>query len=91
MLKYCVNEISKPLTYIFNLSLRTGVFPDRFKYAVVLPIHKKGDKSTMSNYRPVSLPMACSKILEKMSKRFSHHLQMHEILALEHFGFRKVM
>ena len=35
ILKYCVNEISKPLTYIFNLSLRTGVFPDRFKYAVV--------------------------------------------------------
>ena len=35
ILKYCVNEISKPLTYIFNLSLRRGVFPDRFKYAVV--------------------------------------------------------
>src|SRR5215510_4712272 len=42
MLKYCVNEISKPLTYIFNLSLRTGVFPERFKHAVVQPIHKKG-------------------------------------------------
>jgi hypothetical protein len=65
MLKYCVNGISKPLTYIFNLSLRTGVFQDRFKYVVVRTIHKKGDKSTMNNYRPVSLLMACSNILEK--------------------------
>jgi hypothetical protein len=45
ILKYCINEISKPLTYIFNLSIRTGVFPDRFKYAIVRPIYKKGDKS----------------------------------------------
>jgi len=90
MLKYCVNEISKPLTYIFNLSLRTGVFPDRFKHAVVRPIHKKGDKSTMNNYRPVSLLMTCSKVLEKiMLNRLNHHLQTNEILALEQFGFRK--
>jgi hypothetical protein len=43
-LKYCVNEISKPLTFIFNLSTVTGVYPDRFKFAIVRPIHKKGDK-----------------------------------------------
>ena len=35
ILKYCINEISKPLTYIFNLSIITGVFPDRFKHAIV--------------------------------------------------------
>jgi hypothetical protein len=90
ILKYCVNEMSKPLTYIYNLCLRTGVFPDRLKYAVVRPIHRKGDKSIMNNYRPVSLLMACSKILEKiMFNRLKHHLQMNEIIALEQFGFRK--
>jgi len=35
ILKHCVKEISKPLTYIFNLSLAKGVFPDRFKYTIV--------------------------------------------------------
>jgi hypothetical protein len=40
ILKYCAKDISKPLTSIFNLSLETGVFPDRFKFAVVQPIHK---------------------------------------------------
>jgi hypothetical protein len=51
ILKHCVKEISKPMTFIFNYSLMTGVFPDRFKYAIILPIHKKGDKFIMSNYR----------------------------------------
>jgi len=35
ILKQCVNEISKPLTFTFNLSLATGVFPDRFKYVII--------------------------------------------------------
>jgi hypothetical protein len=44
----------------------------------------------MNNYRPVSLLMACSKILEKiMLNRLNHHLQTNEILAPEQFGFRK--
>jgi hypothetical protein len=41
ILKYCVNEISKLSS---STSLVTGVYPDRFKFAIVRPIHKKGDK-----------------------------------------------
>jgi len=32
-----------------------GVFPERLKYAVVIPLHKKGDVSNIANYRPISL------------------------------------
>jgi hypothetical protein len=64
ILKYCVNEISKPLTFIFNYSLATGIYPDRFKYVVVWPIHNKGDKLQKTNCRPISLLISCSKILE---------------------------
>jgi len=35
ILKHYLKEISKPLTFIFNLSLAKGIFPDRFKYAIV--------------------------------------------------------
>ena len=48
VLKHCAHELSKPLTFIFNLSLVTGVFPDRFKYAIIQLIYKKGDKSIMT-------------------------------------------
>jgi putative lipase involved disintegration of autophagic bodies len=42
ILKCCVHSISKPLTYICNCSLSTGIFPERCKFAIVRPIHKKG-------------------------------------------------
>jgi hypothetical protein len=35
ILKHCVKEINKPLTFIRNLSLATGVYPDRLKFAIV--------------------------------------------------------
>jgi hypothetical protein len=38
--------------------------PERLKYAIVKPIYKKGDKTSMTNYRPISLLITVSKILE---------------------------
>jgi len=63
------------MTFIFNYSLMTGVFPDRLKYAIILPMHKKRDKLIMSNYRPISLLLFCSKILETiMFNRLYQHV-----------------
>ena len=39
-------EIVKPLTNIFNLSLSTGVVPEKLKTAKVIPIYKKADSAT---------------------------------------------
>ena len=90
ILKHCVKDISKPLTSIFNLSLETGVFPDRFKFAIVQLIHKKGDKTKLTNYRPISLLTSCSKILETiMFNRLYQYVHTNGILAPEQFGFRK--
>ena len=87
ILKHCVNETSKPITFIFNYSLMTAVFPNRFRYAIVLPIHKKGDKCIMSNYRTISLLLPCSKILETiMFNRLYQYVCANEILAPEQFG-----
>jgi hypothetical protein len=55
VIKYCAMEISKPLNYICNYSLQVGICPERFKCSVVRPIYKKGDKTRMTNYRPISL------------------------------------
>jgi hypothetical protein len=90
ILKYCTSEISKPFSYICNCSLKSGVYPERLKYAVVRTIYKKGDKNSMINYRPISLLITLTKILETVVfNRLSQHLQVNNILVPEQFGFRK--
>ena len=79
-----------PLTYITNKVLSTGVFPERLKYSEVKAVYKKGDTTSFSNYRPISLLTSFSKIIEKIIfKRLSCHLNDNQILVNEQFGFRE--
>ena len=64
MLKICGSSIYKPLEMIFKQCIETGVFPSEWKKANIVPIHKKGDKQTLENYRPVSLFPICGKTLK---------------------------
>ena len=66
MLKICDESIIKPLEMIYTNCLENGVFPDSWKKANIIPVHKKGDKCLITNYRPVSLLPICSKIFEKL-------------------------
>ena len=59
-------ELSLPLTHIFNLSLRNGMFPDRWKEATITPLPKKKLVSELGDLRPVSLTPILGKILEGM-------------------------
>jgi hypothetical protein len=54
------------LTYIINLSLSTGKFPDQLKIVKVNPLYKKGSGTEVGNYRPVPLISGFSKIIEKL-------------------------
>ena len=54
------------------------------------PLFKKGDMSSISNYRPISLLLIFSKILENtMYSRLNQHLSTNDLLAMEQYGFRK--
>ena len=48
-------ELKTPLMLTFNLSLSTGIFPDKIKIAKVSPIFKNGEKDILSNYLPISV------------------------------------
>ncbi len=41
------------LTDIFNRSYRTGVMPDDWREANMVPAYKKGKKTLAENYRPI--------------------------------------
>ena len=53
ILRNCAPYITSPLTHIFNKGLSMGIFPDRLKFSDVKPLFKKGDKTDLSNYRPI--------------------------------------
>ena len=79
-----------PLEKIFNLSLSSGECPDDWKNANVTPIHKKGDRTDPSNYRPVSLTSQVCKVLESMiRKHILEHLATNRILSDRQHGFRE--
>ena len=82
--------ISQPLAIIFNASITLGVFPNKLKYAKVIPIHKKGSPSNPSNYQPISLLSVFSKIFEKlMHRRLYKFLDSMDAFYSLHFGFRE--
>ena len=60
------DSICKPLKLVFQSSLESGKFPNEWKKANVVPIHKTGAKLILRNYRPISLLPMTGKILERL-------------------------
>ena len=65
LVKECAQLISNPLTHIINLSIVSGVVPDEVKVARVIPLFKSGDRTLSTNYCPISVLQAFSKIFER--------------------------
>ena len=55
MLKICGSSICRPLQIIYKSGLDRGKFPQEWKKANVVPVHKKNDKQLVKNYRPCNL------------------------------------
>ena len=76
----------KPLLHVFNLSLQTGIFPDKLKIARVTPLFKGGENYELENYRPISVLPCFSEILEKI---MYNHLTDNSMLYKKQFGFQE--
>ena len=84
------NELVRPLTKLFTLSLNSGIIPQEWKDAVVTPLFKKGNKSNVKNYRPVSLTSIVGKILESIMKdHIVEHLDKFHLIRSSQHGFTK--
>ena len=78
------------LTFIWNLSLKTGVFPDVWKVAMVRPIPKTGDLTNVNNIRPMSLTALPDKLLERyIHTNLVYFLEENKLLCKNQGGFRK--
>ena len=66
LLKKLKSSLLKPMCILFNKSIIVGEFPSSMKTADVVPLLKKTPSTTPTNYRPISLLLTISKILEKI-------------------------
>ena len=90
LLKKLNESVTKPLSIIFNKSLVEGIFPDAMKLADVVPLFKSKDRSECTNYRPISLLITISKLLEKVVySRTYKFLEKHDKLYVSQYGFRE--
>lgn len=88
-LKYCSPKIVPLITHLCNVCMDTGTFPKVFKTAIITPVHKGGNGDSITNYRPISVLTALSKILEKViNKRLTSYLESYNILSNSQYGFR---
>lgn len=72
-LKSCPS-LCRPLTIIYNQCISMGLFPEAWKVAQIVPIHKSGSRDNVGNYRPISL--------------LNHFGKMFEVIILQQLFFR---
>ena len=87
VLKHCALALCKPLHHLFLLSLSQHYLPSDWRTHLIVPVFKSGDKSSVCNYRPISLLCTVSKVLEKLIYNKIIHFVSASI-SLSQFGFR---
>ncbi len=86
ILKKCAVSLAFPLSKLFKLSYNMGQLPSEWKTANVVPVHKKGSKSDVENYRPISLTCLVVKTFERFIKEELLHHVSHLLDPKQH-GF----
>ena len=71
--------------------MTSGTVPIEWKTARVIPLFKEGQSNDMSNYRPISILPAVSKILGRaVQRQLTKYLHEHKLLSPYQNGFRKM-
>ena len=85
--KNCAVGLYKPLHHLFMLSISQCYVPLEWRMHLISPIFKSGDRSSVRNYRPISLLCTISKVLEKIiyNKIISF---VSKSISPSQFGFR---
>ena len=89
--KDCADEIKIVITDLFNVCIKTNDFPNEWKTSFITPIYKgKGSKSSLENYRPISIISPIAKVFESiLGSKIRHYLESNNILHSAQNGFRE--
>ena len=75
--------MARPVSQLWNLSIKLNLFPRSSKIAKVKKLFKKGSKTGSQNYHPILLFPILSKIIERII-----HVQTQEFLSKSKIIYR---
>ena len=89
ILKLAFNSIGHVLLFLINSCITTNDVPTSWKHSLVYPIHKSGNPSDPSNFRPISILPVIAKIVERaVQRQLYYYLSSNHLLAPTQHGFR---
>ena len=87
--KRCKFSLSTPLTLFWKKSFECGLIPSSYKAQMIIPIYKKGAKTDVKNFRPISLTCHEVKIMERvLRKLIVEFLEANSLINNNQHGFR---
>ena len=88
MIRICGQSLVKPLAIIFKNCIDSGIFLNILNKSNIISVHKKGDKQTIDNYRPVSPLPICGKMFEKLLSNSIIKVLDNNLFSSNQSGFR---
>ena len=88
----CIDELLPVITRIINISLSSGVVPETFKTAHIVPLLKKSslDRNDLKNYRPIANLPFLDKVLERIAAaQLKTYLDKHNMFPLNQSAYRQ--
>ena len=91
MFKLAAPIIAPSIAKLINYSFSTASFPQRWKTAKVFPLFKGGDSEDLNNYRPISVLLVLSKVIERyVHDSLSVYLYENNLIYSKQSGFWKL-
>lgn len=86
----CVVEVAaEKICHIFNASLETGIFPNEWKGAMVIPVPKVRGTNKIEVFRPINKLPVYKKVLEIIvQKQLIKYFEINELFTECQSGFR---
>ena len=84
-------HIVPAITHIINTSIRTHEFPDSYKVAKVIPLHKgkEAPRYQPKSYRPISILPVVSKLIERVIQtQITSYMDNNQLFHPNHHAYR---
>ena len=89
-LRYGYVYLKESLHHLFNVIFHNGCFPTKWCDGLIIPLHKKGNKMNVDNYRGIIISSCVSKILLRiLTKRIDGYMSSSGKWSVKQCGFKK--